>query len=127
MIVLHTQSPIDHHGQWQRDLRRLADVTVDRPALMTGDYNASWWHPEFRRLLAAGWRDAHVEAGRGLSCSWPTAQFHPLFHAHPAFVRLDHALVNDGLAVLGASDFEVPGSDHLGLVVTVQRAARAGA
>ena len=45
--------------------------------------------------------------------------------SHPPFVRLDHALVNDGLAVLDVDDFDVPGSDHRGLVVTVQRAAPA--
>jgi endonuclease/exonuclease/phosphatase (EEP) superfamily protein YafD len=125
VIVLHTQSPFTHHGQWEHDLRQLATLTVDHPALMTGDFNASWWHPEFRRLLEHGWRDAHIESGRGLKCSWPTDRWHPVFHLHPPFVRLDHALVNDGLAVLDVDDFDVPGSDHLGLVVTVQRAAPA--
>ena len=47
------------------------------PAVMTGDFNAGWWHPEFRRLLRrGGWRDAHISVGRGLSCSWPTEQWH---------------------------------------------------
>jgi endonuclease/exonuclease/phosphatase (EEP) superfamily protein YafD len=127
VIVLHTQSPISHHGQWEHDLEQLAMLTVDRPAVMTGDFNAAWWHPEFRQLLAHGWRDAHIELGHGLKCSWPTDRWHPVFHLHPPFVRLDHALVNDGLAVLAVDDFDVPGSDHLGIVVTVQRAAPANA
>ena len=123
VVVLHTQSPIDHHRQWEHDLDRLVALTVDPPAVMTGDFNAGWWHPEFRRLLQHGWRDAHIELGHGLKCSWPTDRWHPVFHVHPPFVRLDHALVNDGLAVLAVDDFDVPGSDHLGLIVTVQRAA----
>lgn len=126
VIVVHTQSPIDHHHQWESDLDRLGALVVDPPAVMTGDFNAGWWHPEFRRLLRrGGWRDAHISVGRGLSCSWPTDQWHVVFRWHPPFVRLDHALANDGLAVLSTVDFDVPGSDHRGLMVTVQRAAPA--
>ncbi len=126
VIVVHTQSPIDHHQQWLSDLDRLGALPVDQPAVMTGDFNAGWWHPEFRRLLSrGGWRDAHIAVGRGLSCSWPTDQWHLAFRWHPPFVRLDHALANDGLAILDTVDFDVPGSDHRGLLVTVQRVARA--
>jgi endonuclease/exonuclease/phosphatase (EEP) superfamily protein YafD len=126
VIVVHTQSPIDHHHQWESDLDRLARLVVAEPAVMTGDFNAGWWHPEFRDLLRrGGWHDAHITVGRGLSCSWPTDQWHVMFRWHPPFVRLDHAMVNDGLVVLDTADFDVPGSDHRGLMVTVQRAARA--
>ena len=123
VITIHTVSPMHGYGEWSDDLEHLAEVTTTVPAVMTGDFNASWWHPELRRLMTAGgWRDAHQVIGRGLSCSWPTDRWHPAFKAHPPFVRLDHALVNDGLRVLGAAGFDVPGSDHLGIVVTVQRA-----
>ncbi len=127
VIVIHTQSPIEHHAEWRRDLEYLATFQPTGPAVMTGDFNASWWHPELRRVMrAGGWRDAHQVTGHGLSASWPTEKWHPVFRLHPPFVRLDHALVNDNLRVLATSDFHTPGSDHLGLVVTVQR-ARPGA
>jgi endonuclease/exonuclease/phosphatase (EEP) superfamily protein YafD len=123
VIVIHTVSPMHGHHRWAQDLDALADVATPGPAVMTGDFNASWWHPELRRLMRpGGWRDAHQAVGRGLSCSWPTSQWNPLFKVHPPFVRLDHALVNGGLRVLDASGFDVAGSDHLGVVVTVQRA-----
>lgn len=123
VIVIHTESPFTHHGDWQADFERLAELPVEGPAVMTGDFNASWWHPELRQLMrAGGWRDAHQIVGRGLSCSWPTDQWHPAFRWHPPFVRIDHALVNDGLRVLDAGGFDVPGSDHRGIVITVQRA-----
>jgi endonuclease/exonuclease/phosphatase family metal-dependent hydrolase len=126
VIVVHTRSPIDNHREWGADLADLAALRTDVPAVMTGDFNASWWHPELRRLMReGGWRDAHQITGHGLSCSWPTERWHPAFRWHPPFVRIDHALVNDGMRVLGTGDFHVPGSDHLGLVVTVQRARRA--
>jgi hypothetical protein len=34
-------------------------------------------------------------------------------------VRLDHAVVDDGLVVAAVDDVEVPGSDHAGFVVTL--------
>ena len=123
VIVIHTVSPMHGYPDWAADLIQLADVPTPGPAVMTGDFNASWWHPELRRLMrTGGWRDAHQVLGRGLSCSWPTDRWHPVFRLHPPFVRLDHALVTDGLRVRKVGGFHVPGSDHLGIVVTVQRA-----
>ena len=119
VIVIHTQSPTVHHGDWLADLEKLATVSADGPTVMTGDFNASWWHPEFRAVLGTTWRDAHIAMGRGLSCSWPTDQWHAIFRWHPPFVRLDHALLSDQVALLDVIDLDVPGSDHMGLVVTV--------
>jgi endonuclease/exonuclease/phosphatase (EEP) superfamily protein YafD len=125
VVVVHAQSPIAHHGDWLADLRQLGDLELAGPTIMTGDFNAGWWHPEFRALLRT-WRDAHIVAGRGLSCSWPTERWHFLFRWHPPFVRLDHALVNDHLGVVDVLDLHVPGSDHLGLLVTVTPTCRSG-
>jgi endonuclease/exonuclease/phosphatase (EEP) superfamily protein YafD len=123
VIVMHTQSPIVHHAQWEFDLEQLGGLSTDGPAVMTGDFNASWWHPQMRRLMRrGGWRDAHIDTGHGLSCSWPNERWHTIFRWHPPFVRIDHALVNEDIAALDVTDFEVPGSDHRGLMVTVQRA-----
>jgi endonuclease/exonuclease/phosphatase (EEP) superfamily protein YafD len=118
IIVVHTQSPVVHHVQWSADLATLARLEPGRPAVMTGDFNAAWWHPEFRRLLANGWRDVHQIVGRGLSPSWPVDRLVP-----PAFIRLDHGLVNDGLVVDRVIDLDIPGSDHRGLLVSVRTAS----
>jgi len=64
-------------------------------------------------LLDAGLVEAHIAHGRGFSASWPTDQI------VPAFVRLDHALTTAGLVSTDVADFEIPGSDHRGFVVTV--------
>ena len=37
----------------------------------------------------------------------------------PTFVRLDHALMTDGLVATGIDDIDIPGSDHRGFVVSV--------
>jgi endonuclease/exonuclease/phosphatase (EEP) superfamily protein YafD len=114
VIVVHTQSPVIHHRQWSDDLAVLATVTPGRPAVMTGDFNAGWWHPEFRAVLANGWRDVHHVVGRGLSPSWPVVRA-----IVPPFIRLDHALVNGGVIVDRVRDVDIPGSDHRGLLVDV--------
>jgi endonuclease/exonuclease/phosphatase (EEP) superfamily protein YafD len=116
VVVVHTQSPVVHHGQWSDDLTVLARLAPDRPAVMTGDFNAAWWHPEFRQVLASGWRDVHQVVGRGLSASWPVDR-----GITPPFIRLDHALVNDGLVVERVTDLDIPGSDHRGLLISVRR------
>ena len=54
VIVTHTQSPIVHHVQWESDLDQLGGLVTDGPAVMTGDFNASWWHPQMRRLMRRG-------------------------------------------------------------------------
>ena len=118
VIVVHAQSPVVHHGQWCDDLTALSRFDPGRPAVMTGDFNAAWWHPEFRQLLVNGWRDVHRLVGRGLSASWPVDRLVP-----PAFIRLDHALVNDGLIVERVTDLDIPGSDHRGLLVSVRKAS----
>ena len=87
--------------------------TVSGPTLLIGDFNASYWHPDFRSALDAGFVSAHTATGAGFSTSWPTTW--PI----PAFVRLDHALTAGGLVATDVEDFDVAGSDHLGMIVTV--------
>ena len=115
LFVVHLPSPMASLGEWRDELGRLALlVTAGAPAIVIGDFNASYWHPEFRDVLDAGWRDAHQMTRRGFSSSWPT-DIAPM----PPFVRIDHALVNDGLVVTNVDDIDVPGSDHRGLLVDV--------
>jgi endonuclease/exonuclease/phosphatase (EEP) superfamily protein YafD len=113
---LHTQSPIHHVRTWTSDLDVLAgERAPDEPAVIVGDFNAAWTHRPFRRIVARGWRDAHRALGLGTSNSW-RADKRPL----PPFVRIDHALVNDGLEVVAIDDVDLPGSDHRGFVVTLR-------
>jgi endonuclease/exonuclease/phosphatase (EEP) superfamily protein YafD len=116
LYVVHPPSPLVNLNQWHDELERLASFRTapGRPAMVVGDFNASYWHPVFRALLGAGWRDAHQQLGRGLSNSWP-ANLARL----PPYVRLDHALVDDLLAVVAVDDVDIPGGDHRGLLVDV--------
>jgi len=100
---------------WTGDLDTVARraPTIEAPLVVAGDFNASYWHPAFRDILGTGLTDAHIALGRGWSTSWPTDRW------HPSFVRIDHALTNEGMVATAVSDFDVPGSDHRGFVVTV--------
>ena len=121
VVAMHVPTPLISFEDWQRDLATAARIGSDAtsPTLVVGDLNASYWHPDFRELLDAGLVDAHIAHGKGFSASWPTDKI------VPAFVRLDHALTTDGLVSTDVADFEIPGSDHRGFVVTVAPTPRA--
>lgn len=112
---VHPPTPIFTFDGWIADLETFGDLgsAATEPTLIIGDFNASYWHPVFRDVLRRGLSDAHTAHGQGFSSSWPTDEF------FPAFVRLDHALTGNGLVSTSIQDFTVPGSDHLGFVVSV--------
>ena len=115
IVAMHMPTPIVDFDAWRNDLDIAAEIgrTTDAPTLLIGDLNSSYWHPDFRRLLDAGFVDANDAVGSGFSTSWPTDWW------IPPFVRLDHALTVGGLVSIDVDDLDVPGSDHRGLVVTV--------
>lgn len=115
IVAMHVPTPLHDFDAWRRDLDIAADVGVgaDGPTLLIGDLNTTFWHPDFRRLLDAGFVDAHIAADEGFSTSWPTTWI------VPPFARLDHALTAGGLVSTDVDDFDVPGSDHRGVIVSV--------
>jgi endonuclease/exonuclease/phosphatase (EEP) superfamily protein YafD len=115
VLGVHAHTPTSDFETWKRDLHRFGahgHAGTD-PTVVIGDFNASVWHPSFRALLADGFTDAHVALGRGFSVSWPDDSW------FPPFIRLDHALTTDSLVPLAVEDFDIRGSDHRGLIVTV--------
>ena len=118
VLAVHAHTPTSNFERWKRDLDQFGELgrTGDDPTLVIGDFNASFWHPNFRALLGKGFTDAHIALGRGFSASWPNDTW------YPRFARLDHALTTDALVPTGIEDFDIPGSDHRGLIVTVSPA-----
>ncbi len=116
LVAVHTEPPTMRARNWTRELREIAELTGERtPTILLGDFNASRWHPSFRRLLAHGWCTAHEWTGHWWRGSWPTAG-----KPAPVFIRLDHALLRDGVTPTGVEELALPGSDHRGFVVGVR-------
>lgn len=93
--------------------------------ILVGDFNTTASSPLFGRLKSqAGLRDSRVGFGRLPSY---TPHYAPISRRLPRgwtpAVTLDHALVSDGLDVTDRSTFDLPGSDHLGIVVSVTKAS----
>ncbi len=115
VLVVHPLpgSSRDQLRDLRADLAAFTEAAAGQalPTVVVGDFNASRWHPLFRRVLRH-LTDAHEAVGRGWSVSWPMGR-----RVVPPFVRLDHALFDTGLTALAAEDVDVPGSDHRGFVV----------
>lgn len=116
VAVVHPPNPLPNLPEWRNELADLARLyeVPERPAIIVGDLNATPWHPPFRRVLSAGWRDAHQVTARGFSGSWPSDKWWM-----PPMLRLDHLLVDDTFVVEAVVEVDLPGSDHRGFVVTL--------
>lgn len=111
---VHTRSPlVGGLPRWHAQLRLIAaEAALDRSTtgmetVVAGDFNATWHHQGFRRLLRSGLRDAHAEAGRGWAPTWRPRR------GAPPLLRLDHVLISSGIDVVGAGEGTGGGdSDH---------------
>jgi endonuclease/exonuclease/phosphatase family metal-dependent hydrolase len=81
--------------------------------LVAGDFNATHDHPQFRRVLASGWRDAGRERGKGWRSTWRGTL--RLLH-----LSIDHILVPPGAAVDDYRVDTLAGSDHRVITATVR-------
>jgi endonuclease/exonuclease/phosphatase (EEP) superfamily protein YafD len=113
LVAVHVDNAIRDRAGWTSQLDQLGRQAAAAPgaAALVGDFNATRWNPPFGDLLGDGLHDAHESVGRGLSRSWPVVAYVP-----SPLMRLDHALVNDRVAVASVTDYTVPGSDHRGFV-----------
>lgn len=107
---VHTIPPLAGlRDRWRDGLADLAALpSGGAPLVLAGDFNATPGHLGFRRILAAGMRDASVAAGRGWISTWPAGL--PVAH-------LDHVLVPETIGVVAAGELDLPGSDHRGVRV----------
>lgn len=118
LIDVHTLSPVTKDGLtvWPRQLHALG-VEVQRPGpplLLAGDFNATWGHEPFRRLLDAGLVDAAAARGHPWAGTWPANR-----RLLPPALRLDHVLTGPGLVATTYATGGAGGSDHRSLLVDV--------
>jgi endonuclease/exonuclease/phosphatase (EEP) superfamily protein YafD len=122
VIGLNPTAAVDPDGveNWEAQLDALIGYvpSVAGPLVVAGDLNTTTYRPKLQELLATGLVDAHESLGQGLSSSFKLSA-DGVLAAPGAVLRLDHALVSEGVRAISAEDFEGEGSDHLPFVVTL--------
>lgn len=117
IVNVHVLSPVSKAGltMWPRQLRLLGEEArrPGPPVVLGGDFNATWGHRPFRRLLASGFEDAAAARGVLWAPTWAAGQ------RTPALVRIDHVLTGPGLVTTSYATGTNGGSDHRSIVAEV--------
>lgn len=108
--------PID---DWRSDLAKFP-ATLEQLAkgagagavIVAGDFNSTTDMRPFRELLGDGYRDVAEQAGAGMTRSYPSGRW------APPLLGIDHILVYNSAAT-SVRTVSIPGSDHRGLVATI--------
>ena len=125
IITPHPMPPVNKKktNDWRPSFDMLrATAMTQSSTLIIGDLNAAHWHPTFRRLTR-GTSLTHVHAGRrgrwsgGLAPTWRP------HHKLPKLLPLDHTLITKNLVATEVQNFDIPGSDHDGLIVSIAHKA----
>ncbi len=106
-VAFHTLAP--RRGdvpQWHSDVSLVSQWCAgSRPAIIAGDFNATFDHSVFRSATA-GCGDAAAQRGQGLTPTWPTWL--------PSWLgpQIDHVLATDPIVAETFEVREIAGSDH---------------
>lgn len=109
----HTKSPMRGCRAWSRGIVGLGRLALQRATVVLGDLNCGIDHPSFRKLLAAGFRDASMSALRKPMVSFPS------WLAWPR-IELDHVLISGGIDAERVETLTIHGSDHLATVAALR-------
>lgn len=115
----HTKSPMRGCRAWSQgiiglgQLARRHDIVTPQATVVLGDLNCGIDHPSFRKLLAAGFRDASMSALRKPMVSFPS------WLAWPR-IELDHVLISGGIDAERVETLTIHGSDHLATVAALR-------
>ncbi|MBY6538756.1 endonuclease/exonuclease/phosphatase family protein [Rhodococcus sp. BP-349] len=100
---------------WASELDMLGDELAQASpgaVIVGGDFNSTHAHKRFRDLLTGGYVDAADAVGAGLIPTYPMDAW------YPPVVGIDHVVVRDA-QVRSLEAVDIVGSDHRGLVATV--------
>ncbi|WP_433654205.1 endonuclease/exonuclease/phosphatase family protein [Nocardia sp. CA-128927] len=113
IYAFHPVPPVYGTQVWADELSRLRAILErspsDRPAIVGGDFNATYDHAQYRAMLSGRFGDAAEETGAGHLVTYPTDKH------WPPVVGIDHILVAGGRAV-EVETVGMPGADHRALV-----------
>lgn len=120
LVAVHPCNPYCGQHRWADehvDLEREVRAELGRPLVVAGDFNAVVGHGPMQQLRRLGLRSAADLVGSG----W--APTYPANGRVPPLLAIDHVLVGPALGVTDLERVPVAGTDHLGLLVRIGRAA----
>ncbi len=120
LLAAHPRYPVRSQA-WRSDHEVLAQAVKEiRPALVVGDFNATFDHAQMQRYRDLGYRSADELLNSGWSPTWPDHGTRSLWVVDlPRLVQIDHVLVWRSLTATEVEHLELPGSDHRAVVAEV--------
>jgi endonuclease/exonuclease/phosphatase (EEP) superfamily protein YafD len=120
LLAVHPRYP-EYPMAWRQDHAALAAAAHDaRPALVVGDFNATYDHAVMRRYRDMGYRSAAELLNTGWQPTWPNNGHREVLGLPmPRVVHIDHVMVARSMTALTVEHVDVPGSDHLAVVAEV--------
>ena len=114
VLAIHATSPTSygHFRERNAQLEEVARIVAaeSMPTVVIGDLNTVHWDRVYKRFCASS---GLLPTTRTDQRTWPSVG--PL-----ALIPLDHLLVPKGLCSADVSSFEIPGSDHRGLLADLK-------
>ena len=127
-LSVHPSSPkTGVRGLWNTSLSSLGQsLRADVDYVLMGDFNATWDHLRFRRLLQnGGLVDASEQAGEGFHMTYPSSpelslRYSPVPVPFP-LMEIDHILYPraGSVAVASLKTLQIAGTDHMALLGTL--------
>lgn len=109
---IHPSPPIEP-GNTPKWKAALAEIPSSRGTrVISGDFNSTLDHRDFRAVLGRGYRDAGDQTGNGFKWTWVVTRTGRL--------TIDHVLVPPGVAVESYRVIDLPGSDHNAMAVRIR-------
>ena len=121
LVSVHPSSPkTGTRGFWNESLRNLSSLRqYNDEYLIMGDFNSTWDHSRYRKMLGDTLVDASQQAGEGFHMSYPSEPGYAMLPV-PPMIEIDHIVYskNSGMSVGTIETVKVEGSDHLALLGT---------
>ena len=114
VYALHPLPPYPEPAyRWMAELRHLRSILGNEPnpMIVGADFNSTYDHGQYRRILDAGSPilDAAEYVGAGIVATYPADR------RYPAVLAIDRILTRGGTP-MSFSRIEIPGSDHHGVI-----------
>ena len=121
LVSAHPTSPkTGTLGFWNESLTNLGTLRrYSDEYLIMGDFNSTWDHSRYRKMLGDTLVDASEQAGEGFHMTYPSEPHYAMVPV-PPMIEIDHIVYskNSGMSVGDLETVNVQGTDHFALLGT---------